>query len=62
MRRLVVYCLTDGRVVTRLTIDQQGHRTIDQWATHAVEEEILVGVAPFNDVGLIQTIYVPNNP
>ena len=63
MRRLFVYLLPDGTVVTRLqTIDQQNRQTVDSWATHRDGEPVFVGQPPFEYIHLLRTIEISNEP
>ena len=63
MRRLFVYLLPNGDVVTRVqTIDQQNRQTADTWATHRDGEPVFVGQPPFEDIKLLRTIEIPNEP
>jgi hypothetical protein len=63
MRRLLVYQFPDGRVSTCLkTIDQQNRRVVDQWATYADGEPVFVGIPPLDEISLIETVDIPNDP
>ena len=63
MRRLLVYILHDGRIATCLrTIDQQNGRVVDRWFTYAEGEAVFVGEPPLDQIGLIRTINISNEP
>jgi hypothetical protein len=63
MRKISVYLLPNGDVATRLrTVDQQNRRITDSWSIYLEGELVLVGQPPLDNVHLIDTIEVANEP